>query len=59
MHPLDTRIVFEAEGHKYLVDGVPVDISVTGLWAQYFPRFNAEEEIERSFNTWKTQMHTK
>ena len=59
VHPRDARIVFEPEGHKYFVDGVPVDISVTGLWVQYFPRFEAEETIERSFNMWKTQVHSK
>ena len=59
MHPRDARIVFEPEGHKYFVDGVPVDISVTGLWVQYFPSFEAEETIERSFNMWKTQVHNK
>ena len=30
-HPMDARIEFVEEGHKYYLDGEPLDISVTGL----------------------------
>ena len=36
-HPRDAAIVFQEEGHTYLVDGVPVGLSVTGLIASVDP----------------------
>ena len=58
-HPRDARIRFEPEGHVYYVDGERVPISVTGLWGQYFPRFDAEATIDRCFDAWKAQPYSK
>lgn len=34
-HTLDARVRFQEEGHLYFVDGIAVELSVTGVLAQY------------------------
>jgi len=46
-HPRDDRIVFDEEPHVYYVDGDPVNLSVTGLVHNYFPKFDADMIIPR------------
>jgi hypothetical protein len=49
IHPRDQRCVFEAEEHKYSIDGIQFQ-SVTTVISQFFPLFNADEAIEKMTN---------
>ena len=53
-HPLDQRIVFIENDHKYIVDGQPMKYSVTGLLPEYFDKFNSSSVAEKmmSKNNW-------
>lgn len=49
-HPRDSRIKFQAEGHVYTIDGGRGYTSVTTWGGSHFPKFNADEAIERMMN---------
>lgn len=54
-HERDVRVSFEPIEHKYTVDGVEVDISVSGLWGREFDHFEPTKTIERWFPNWCTK----
>jgi len=58
-HPRDARIEFEEEYHKYYLDGEEVPISVSGLWAECFPHFDAPSVVEKYYSTWKQDAKSK
>lgn len=41
-HPHDKRIVFLENDHKYIVEGTPLQYSVTSLISEYFEKFESE-----------------
>lgn len=41
-HPLDSKIVFDAENHKYYFDGIEIERSVTEVIGNYFEVFDAD-----------------
>ena len=53
-HRLDDHVRFEPEGHTYYLGQekgeVMFTISVSGVWAQYFARFDAEATSARYKN---------
>ena len=49
IYPRDQRCVFEAEEHKYAIDGIQFQ-SVTTVISRFFPLFNADEAIEKMMN---------
>ena len=50
-HPLDIRISFFAEGHRYEIDGVPTLGSVTGLVHAFSHDFDPDIAIEKMINS--------
>lgn len=51
-HPRDSRIRFVEATHKYYLDGKPIPISVSGLWARYFSHFDADAAL-RNVDKWR------
>ena len=56
-HLRDAAIKFEEEGHRYILHpGTPMattfPISVSGLWGQYFDRFDAVATIWKYYKKW-------
>lgn len=43
-HARDGQCVLDEREHKYLVRGLPYQISVSGVWAEMFPRFDVEKK---------------
>lgn len=58
-HPRDSRIVFRAEGHQYLLDGVQMRRSVSGVVHSCFPQFDSEATIAKYFDSWKADPASK
>ena len=62
VHPRDERVVYVDETHTYLLDGVPLPLSVSGLWGRYFPHFDADACLDKFFAAWlvdpKSKYHT-
>lgn len=46
-HPLDSHIIFEEQGHIYIVDGDSNYTSVTTWIHQFFPKFDPDEAIAK------------
>ena len=51
-HPRDSRIEYVDETHSYFLDGNLLPLSVTGLWGQYFPHFDADACMDKYFDAW-------
>ena len=51
-HPRDARVEYIDETHTYLLDGVALPLSVSGLWSRYFPHFDANECLNKYFKGW-------
>ena len=49
-HEKDASITFEAEYHEYFVDGIAMELSVTGMVSMFFEKFNADEVIRKMMN---------
>ena len=62
-HPRDDCIRFEATGHKYYLRQeeaeVEFPISVSGVWSQYFAKFDAENTIARYYMRWAGDSRSK
>ena len=41
-HPLDSKIVFDSDRHKYYFDGIEIERSVTEIISNYFEVFDAD-----------------
>ena len=52
-HPRDSRVRFFDATHHYEIDGSKYDISVTGVWSQYFGHFDADASIEKNLEKWR------
>ena len=52
-HPRDARVRFFDATHHYEVDGSKYDISVTGVWSQYFDHFDADASIQKNLDKWR------
>lgn len=46
-HPRDERVRYVDETHTYFLDGRALPLSVSGLWARYFPHFDADGPSHR------------
>jgi hypothetical protein len=46
-HPLDSRMVFDSDKHKYYFDGIEIERSVTEVVSNYFEVFDADLIIRR------------
>ena len=55
-HSRDEYIRFEAAGHKYYLQTmekeVEFPISVSGVWSQYFDKFDSERTIAQYYTRW-------
>jgi hypothetical protein len=52
-HPLDVRVVMDPVAHKYFLDGEKTfPISVSGIWASKFEKFDAESCVKKFFAGW-------
>jgi hypothetical protein len=58
-HPRDARIVFDAELHKYFIDGLRYPSSVSGLIHEYFPHFDGPAVVKAGFDKWSTNRWNK
>ena len=47
-HPRDSRVEYVDETHSYYLDGRLLPISVSSLWARYFPHFDANGTSSRA-----------
>ena len=57
-HPLDRRCTFNQKKHVYRWDGERVPISVSGVWAQFFGKFDVNGTIDRCFPRWQQDAST-
>lgn len=58
-HPRDARIVFQEDGHVYILDGEALDLSVSGLWSRYFVEFDSEDTLNKYFDGWVRNKRSK
>ena len=58
-HPRDARVRFFDETHHYEIDGEKYDISVSGVWGQYFDHFDADASIQRNLEKWRRNQRGK
>ena len=59
-HPRDSRIEFFEDGHYYILDRqTRFPLSVSGVWSQYFPRFDAMGTVNQYFDVWATDRRSK
>ena len=49
-HEKDASITFESEMHEYFVDGIAMELSVTGMVGMFFEKFDADEVIRKMMN---------
>lgn len=47
VHPLDSRMIFESDKHKYYFDGIEIERSVTEVVSNYFEVFDADLIVRR------------
>ena len=59
-HPRDHRIEFDEENHIYTLDGdLQFPISVSGVWARFFPKFDMIETVHKYFGSWSLNCESK
>lgn len=59
-HPLDARVVMDPVAHKYFLDGEKTfPISVTGVWASKFEKFDPEACVNKYFVGWSSSPSNK
>lgn len=54
-HPYDSRIKFYEADHIYELDGVKLDLSVSGLWGRYFKHFEPGKTVDKYYGGWKAK----
>ncbi|CAB9497523.1 expressed unknown protein [Seminavis robusta] len=59
-HPRDESVTFEAEGHRYLIQGSSEGvISVTTLLGEFFPKFDPDAVIDKYYTRWQQNSYKK
>ena len=59
-HPRDDRISFDETTHTYTLDGTfRFPVSVSGVWARYFSRFDPNETVGKYYDRWATSPSAK
>ena len=59
-HPLDGKLTFNEDAHKYYFDGAPLAKSVTGVLGNYFEKFDAPKVVEKMIQSsnWPRPQYT-
>jgi len=59
-HPRDCRIKLVEENHIYWLDGATrFPLSVSSVWAMFFPHFDPIATVERCFDKWSQNVNSK
>ena len=59
-HPRDSRAVFDENQHKYYLDAdLLFPVSVSGVWSQYFSKFDGPAIVDKYFNSWASNPASK
>ena len=52
-HERDKRVWMDESIHVYYLDDKPLNLSVSGLWGQFFPHFDPEGCLTTYYDKWK------